>query len=83
MGTLPDDWWSTENVATFLGVATSTVSAYVTRHQMPQPDRYIGRTRLWRPATIQEWQRTRPRSQADSGPAIEHQPPSSQGPGQR
>jgi hypothetical protein len=45
MDELPEDWWSTENVATFLGVGTSTIRAYVTRHQMPQPDRYIGRTR--------------------------------------
>lgn len=64
--TLLEDWWSTENVATFLGVARSTVSAYVTRHQMPQPDRYIGRTRLWRPDTIREWQQARPRSQPDN-----------------
>lgn len=64
-GALPEDWWSTENVATFLDVAMSTVSAYVARHQMPQPDRYIGRTRLWRPDTIREWQRTRPRGQSD------------------
>jgi predicted DNA-binding transcriptional regulator AlpA len=65
MSALPNDWWSTENVAAFLGVATSTVSAYVTRHQMPPPDRYIGRTRLWWPDTIREWQQTRPRSQAE------------------
>jgi hypothetical protein len=61
---LPEDWWSTEDVATFLSIGTSTVSAYVTRHQMPQPDRYIGRTRLWLPDTIREWQQIRPRSGA-------------------
>jgi predicted DNA-binding transcriptional regulator AlpA len=67
MTALPDDWWTTEDVATFLGIGTSTVSAYVTRKQMPQPDRYMGRTRLWRPATIRAWQRARPRQPAPSG----------------
>jgi len=58
---LPDDWWSTEDVAVYLDISTSTIRAYVARHQMPQPDRYIGRTRLWRPATIQTWHSGRPR----------------------
>jgi predicted DNA-binding transcriptional regulator AlpA len=61
METLPDDWWSTDDVAAFLGVGASTIRAYVTRRQMPQPDRYIGRTRLWRPQTIREWHSSRPR----------------------
>lgn len=58
---LPDDWWTTDDVATYLGVVTSTVRAYVTRDQMPKPDRYIGRVRLWKPATIREWHQSRPR----------------------
>jgi predicted DNA-binding transcriptional regulator AlpA len=61
MGPLPDDWWSTEDVATYLSVNASTVRAYVARQQMPQPDRHIGRMQLWRPETIQEWQQGRPR----------------------
>ena len=52
---LPDDWWLTEHVAHFLSVEPSTVSAYVSRHQMPEPDRYFGRVRAWKPATIQDW----------------------------
>jgi predicted DNA-binding transcriptional regulator AlpA len=74
MTALPDDWWTTEDVATFLGIGTSTVSAYVTRKQMPRPDRYMGRTRLWRPATIREWQRARPRQPATGGEAEEGLP---------
>ena len=57
---LPDDWWTTEDVATCLGVVSSTVRAYVTREQMPKPDRYIGRIRLWMPSTIREWHQARP-----------------------
>jgi predicted DNA-binding transcriptional regulator AlpA len=58
---LPDDWWTTENVATFLGVEKDTVHAYVSRKQMPEPDRRMGRMRLWRPDTIRQWHQDRPR----------------------
>lgn len=60
MSTLPDDWWSTDDVASYLGVGTSTVRAYVARQQMPQPDRRIGRMQLWKPATIRAWHEARP-----------------------
>lgn len=59
--TLPDDWWTTEDVATFLGVTTSTIRAYIARRQMPEPDRRIGRMMLWKPASIRAWHETRPR----------------------
>ncbi|MPZ61598.1 MAG: helix-turn-helix domain-containing protein [Propionibacteriales bacterium] len=58
---LPTDWWTTEDVAAYLGVAPSTIRAYVTRHQMPDPDRRMGRLRLWRPKTIERWHQRRPR----------------------
>jgi predicted DNA-binding transcriptional regulator AlpA len=57
---LPDDWWTTHDAATFLGVSTSTIRAYLARQQMPPPDRRMGRMTLWRPATIREWQNHRP-----------------------
>lgn len=57
---LPTDWWATDDVATYLGVATSTVRAYLARHQMPGPDRRIGRMALWRPESIRDWHATRP-----------------------
>lgn len=59
--TLPDDWWTTDDVATFLGVSTSTVRAYIARDQMPKPDRYFGKTSVWQPTTIREWHGQRPR----------------------
>jgi hypothetical protein len=65
MSTLPDDWWSTDDVATYLDVTPSTVRAYLAREQMPQADRRIGRTLLWRPATITTWHSARPSSQGD------------------
>lgn len=58
---LPDDWWTTQDVATFLGVTPSTVRAYMVREQMPPPDRRIGRTMVWKPPTIRDWHAARPR----------------------
>lgn len=59
--TLPRDWWTTQDVASYLEVAPSTVRAYVARGQMPAADRRIGREPVWRPATIRRWHRQRPR----------------------
>lgn len=57
---LPDDWWTVAHVATYLGVATSTLRAYVARGQMPLPDRRLGRKMwLWRPTTIMRWDKRR------------------------
>lgn len=58
---LPEDWWTTEEVASYLKVSTSTVRAYLARGQMPPPDRHFGKASVWRPATIQEWHAHRPR----------------------
>jgi predicted DNA-binding transcriptional regulator AlpA len=56
---LPDDWWTTHNAATFLGVSTSTIGTYLARKQMPPPDRRMGGMTLWRLGTIREWQNDR------------------------
>jgi len=55
------EWWTTSDVAAYLGVRPSTVSAYRMRDQMPPPDQTIGRTRVWKPARIIEWHESRPR----------------------
>jgi len=58
---LPSDWWTTSDVATFLGITPSTVRAYAARQQMPPADRRIGREPVWRPRTIRKWHKQRPR----------------------
>jgi hypothetical protein len=63
---LPEDWWTTQDVAAFLKVAPSTIRAYVARGQMPSADRRIGREPVWRPATIRSWHSQRPRQAASS-----------------
>ena len=54
------DWWTTTDVANYLGVTVSTVSTYRSRGQMPAPDRTIGRTHVWAPKRIIEWHDQRP-----------------------
>lgn len=62
--TKPDpsaEWWTTSDVAAYLGVKVATVSSYRIREQMPEPDLTVGRTHVWHPATIIEWHESRPR----------------------
>lgn len=48
--------WSVADVASYLGVTRSTVTAYKARAgQMPEPDGFVGRTPWWHPATIRAW----------------------------
>lgn len=54
------DWWTTTDVANYLGVTVSTVSSYRARGQMPEPDRTIGRTHVWSPRRIIDWHERRP-----------------------
>lgn len=66
MGGEPDpraEFWTTSEVAAYLGVQIGTVSSYRNRGQMPAPDRTFGRTHLWRPGTIVLWHANRPRHQ--------------------
>jgi predicted DNA-binding transcriptional regulator AlpA len=55
------EWWTTTDVAAYLGVRVATVSTYRKRGQMPAPDMTLGRTHAWRPARIIEWHASRPR----------------------
>lgn len=62
--TVPDpdaEWWTTADVAAYLGVQSATVTNYRKRGQMPSPDATIGRTHVWRPTRIIEWHKLRPR----------------------
>lgn len=54
-------WWTTTDVAGYLGVRVGTVSSYRQRGQMPAPDATFGRTHVWQPARIIEWHQGRPR----------------------
>jgi 8-oxo-dGTP pyrophosphatase MutT (NUDIX family) len=64
------EWWTTSDVAAYLGLRVGTVSSYRQRDQMPAPDQTLGRTHLWRPATITNWQSSRPRVGEQAQPAV-------------
>jgi aminoglycoside phosphotransferase (APT) family kinase protein/predicted DNA-binding transcriptional regulator AlpA len=55
------EWWTTSDVAAYLGLRVATVSSYRTRGQMPPPDMTLGRTHVWRPSKIIDWHKRRPR----------------------
>jgi predicted DNA-binding transcriptional regulator AlpA len=63
---LPTDWWTADQVATFLGIARGTWAAYVARNQAPAAERMFGRSPAWRPATIKTWAASRPPVPASS-----------------
>lgn len=42
-------------IAEWLDLAPSTLYAYLTRGQMPEPDARYGVTNLWKESTIREW----------------------------
>ncbi|MBB2941812.1 uncharacterized protein involved in tolerance to divalent cations [Actinoplanes lutulentus] len=69
MTTKPDpdaEWWTTTDVAAYLGVLVGTVSSYRNRGQMPEPTQTLGRTHLWSPSTIISWHEARnPRQQPE------------------
>jgi predicted DNA-binding transcriptional regulator AlpA len=52
---MPTDTLTTEQVATLVGIQASTVRAYHSRHQMPAPAGYLGRTPYWDRAAIDKW----------------------------
>lgn len=56
------EWWTTSEVAAYLGLSVTTVSTYRARGQMPQPDMTIGRTHVWRPERIMTWHGNRKRA---------------------
>lgn len=53
------EWWTTSDIAEYLGVRVGTISSYRKRGQMPLPDKTVGRTHLWRPTRIIEWNQSR------------------------
>lgn len=52
----PDaDWWTTDDIAAYLGVKAASVRRYKVRGDLPAEDRKIGRTLVWKPVTIIAW----------------------------
>ena len=59
---LPRDWWTSTDVARYLGIQPNTVRNYLAKGLLPPPDRRMGqRANLWKPRTIIKWNDSRPR----------------------
>jgi excisionase family DNA binding protein len=54
-------YMTTRDIAAYLGVKPSTVTAYLARGQFPTPDAVIGATKLWNRSTVEAWAARRPR----------------------
>jgi hypothetical protein len=56
------DWWTTDDVAAYLGVEPASVRRYRTRPRdqggLPPEDRMFGRTPAWKPSTVIAWNET-------------------------
>jgi hypothetical protein len=56
----PDaDYWTVADIADHWGVTAQTVRTYRSRKrgELPEPDNIFGRSPVWRPATIIDFQR--------------------------
>jgi excisionase family DNA binding protein len=54
-------YMTTRDIAAYLGIKPSTVTAYIARGQFPGPDAVIGATKLWKRETVYAWAARRPR----------------------
>jgi hypothetical protein len=61
------DWWTMDDIAAHLGVKAASVRRYRARPAdkggLPPEDRMIGRTPVWKPATVITWNETERRGQ--------------------
>ena len=55
-----DELWDVAAVAAYLGVKRNTVTSYLARRQMPEPDYRFGQSPVWRASKIKAWHGGRP-----------------------
>jgi predicted DNA-binding transcriptional regulator AlpA len=53
------DWLTSRDIAEQTGLKLDTIYTYRQRKTLPEPDYTIGRTPLWKQATIDEWNSSR------------------------
>ncbi len=53
------EWLTSTDIATLTGLKVETIYTYRKRSTLPEPDRYMGRTPIWKQETITEWQSKR------------------------
>jgi hypothetical protein len=59
MADLNADYWTVADIADHWGVTPATVRSYRSRGrgELPEPDRVFGRSPVWKPASILNFQR--------------------------
>jgi len=50
-----NEWLTSTDIAQLTGLKTDTIYTYRKRNTLPKPDQHIGRTPVWKQATIDEW----------------------------
>jgi predicted DNA-binding transcriptional regulator AlpA len=54
-----EGYLTSKDVADRLGVRVATVHEYRARGTLPPPDEYVGRSPVWKEATIHAWEQGR------------------------
>jgi predicted DNA-binding transcriptional regulator AlpA len=49
------DWLTNTDIAKLTGLKIETLHTYRSRNTLPEPDKYMGRTPVWKLETIQSW----------------------------
>ena len=49
------DWLTNTDIAELTGLKVETLHSYLSRTTLPKPDKYMGRTPVWKTETIKQW----------------------------
>ena len=49
------DWLTNTDIAELTGLKVETLHSYLSRNTLPKPDKYMGRTQVWKTETINQW----------------------------
>jgi predicted DNA-binding transcriptional regulator AlpA len=53
------DWLTNTDIAKLTGLKVQTLHTYRSRNTLPEPDKYMGRTPVWKLETIKNWASSR------------------------
>lgn len=53
------EWLTNTDIANLTGLKVETLYKYRKRTTLPEPDKYIGRTPVWKSETIESWRNSR------------------------
>ena len=49
------EWLTNTDIAKLTGLKIETLHTYRSRNTLPEPDKYMGRTPVWKLETIKDW----------------------------